>query len=88
MVCPLTGRVAINLNRRVANSEPLGEHRSRRAQQRVMIVLTRAGHVDGQRDEPARDRPHMEVVDIQHVRQLEQRGSHVIDVDVSRSTLH
>jgi hypothetical protein len=67
VVCPLTERVAINLNRRVANTEPLGEHRSSRVQQRVVIVLTRAGDVGGQCDEPARDRPNMEVVDVRHV---------------------
>jgi hypothetical protein len=57
MVGPLTGRVAINLNRGVANTEPLGEHRPGCAQQRVVIVFTRACDVGGQRDEAARDCP-------------------------------
>ena len=57
-------RVAINLNRRVANAEPLREHRSGRAQQRVVVVITRTRDMCGQRDERARDRPDMEVVDI------------------------
>ena len=82
MVRPLTRRIAINLNRRVANAEPLREHRPCCPHQRLMIVVTRTRDVGGQRDESARDRPHMEVVDIRHVGQFEQGRSHRIDVDV------
>ena len=88
MVRPVTRRVAINLNRRVANAEPLREHRPGRAQQWVVVVITWTREMSGQRDEPARDRPDMKVVDIQHVWQFEQRSSHVIDVYVPWSPLH
>src|SRR6188768_4308684 len=88
MFGPFACQIPVDLYCGVMDAEPVGEHLAGTLKKRIMAVIARTCHMCRKRYETARDRPDMEVVDIRHVWQLEQRDPHLIDVDVAGSTLH
>ena len=77
----------VDLQRRVLDAELVVEQALELAPPPVAVLARPNEHVCGERREPGRDRPHVEVVDLDDARRTRKPATERIDVDAARRRL-